>query len=130
MEEKEEAYKSPLFHLDSIQADMYKLFSLFYSGIGIIQRDSYEAAKGEDPEKILHLKNTLKEIIGQFNQVKERVRSRIEEIENTPVKTPEIEDLLKETRELDVVLKAKVEDMEKDLPLLQDYFSDMLKKSI
>ncbi|KAI5186150.1 hypothetical protein NEHOM01_1315 [Nematocida homosporus] len=117
-----ESDKSPLLYLDEIQVDIYRLLTLFYSGLGIVQRDSPVASSEQEasPDEVLRLENNIQEIIGQFNVTKERVLSRVSALEQMPVDEGKIERLLQESRELDELLKKKIEEFELELPLLKN----------
>lgn len=117
---------SPLFRLDEIQSNFYKLLSLFYSGIGIIQRDSPAENDKTEPDAILRLENNIKEIIGQFITTKDKLIEQIEDLERESIDFTEIDNLLKETRELDKILAEKVDTLKKELPLYKEYLYELI----
>ncbi|KAH9385876.1 uncharacterized protein NEMAJ01_0772 [Nematocida major] len=112
--------KAAIFHLDEVQSNFYKLLTLFYSGIGIIQRDAPARNERENPDALLRLENNIKEIIGQFITTKEKLKVRIEEIEGRTEEFSQLGALIEETRELDEVLLEKVALLEAELPLLKE----------
>ncbi|KAI5179750.1 hypothetical protein NEOKW01_0213 [Nematocida sp. AWRm80] len=148
----------PYLYLDEIQIDLYRLFNLYYSGLGIIQRDSPRKSDTSQGEDILRLENNIKEIIGQFIITKDRVLKRVSTLEeyhqdklsnstkqiDTLVNTretdsnlkrlkeedPEIYELIKRTRELDGILDKKIKRYNKELPLLNEYIEQLINETI
>lgn len=119
---------NPIFSLDEIQTNFYKLLSLFYSGIGIIQRDAPARNEKENTDAILRLENNIKEIIGQFITTKEKLMTRVDEIEKREKTAESLEELIEKTRTLDKELENKVELLESELPLLKESIDDLISE--
>ncbi|OAG28898.1 hypothetical protein NEDG_01037 [Nematocida displodere] len=119
---------SPLLYLDEIQVDLYKLFSLFYSGIGIIQRDAPAESEEKDTEAILRLENNVKEIIGHFITTKERLLKRVAALEAHPKEKEDLSPLVEETRRLDAILSSKISELKKDLPFFRDHVTQLINE--
>ncbi|KAI5166847.1 hypothetical protein NEIG_01831 [Nematocida sp. ERTm5] len=128
MPKTEEIEESPFFYLDEIQANFYKLFSLFYSGIGIIQRDSPAKNEKPDQDAILRLENNIKEIIGQFITTREKLEERILKIEKEKPSFDSLENLLEKTRELDKIMQNKVKVLEEELPLFREAVEEIIEE--
>lgn len=120
--------KSPFMYLDEIQIDILRLLSLFYTGIGIIQRDSPPKTKDiqVDPEEVVRLESNIKEIIGQLCATKKRITERVSKLKAEAINSDDISLLIKETRELDLKLEKKIAELEKDLPLFKEYIDEMI----
>ncbi|KAI5191153.1 hypothetical protein NECID01_1322 [Nematocida sp. AWRm77] len=117
--------------LDAIHTDMYKLLSLFYSGVGIIQRDA-PGEEREDKARAEALNAQIAEISSEFVQARDRLLQRVEELESKEKKKEKvsIEELLKETRELDAELKARIELFEKELPRFKEHVDKLIRDSV
>ncbi|KAI5192315.1 hypothetical protein NEMIN01_1944 [Nematocida minor] len=120
---------SPIFCLDEIQSNLYKLLSLFYSGIGIIQRDSPIDGEIEDADAILRLENNIKEIIGQFITTKDKLAAQIEALEGAASEFGSLDSLIEETRALDKALADKVNILELELPLYKEHLDQLIKEA-
>lgn len=123
------ASSSPLLYLDDIQADLYRLLSLFYSGVGIIQRDAPGDTEDSSPGQGPALEHTIQELSREFVAVKTQLRQRIAALENRPREEPPLAALLQETRELDQVLQAKVAAFEQELPWFKEHVAQLINRS-
>lgn len=123
---KEKESRTLLFTLDEVQADLYKLFGLFYSGLGIIQRDSPKQAEEKETDAILRLENNVKEIIGQYITTREQLQRNIRRLESIDPAEDALEALVEESRTLDVQLEARTAKMKKDIPLLEEYVKELI----
>lgn len=119
---------SSFFLLDEIQSNLYKLLSLFYSGIGIIQRDAPGEDSTADTDELLRLENNIKEIIGQFITTKEKLFEQIDALEKEKETFPSLDSLLQKTRELDRKLTKKISTIKKELPLFQDHLNELVEE--
>ncbi|KAI5135693.1 hypothetical protein NEAUS04_1028 [Nematocida ausubeli] len=122
----EDSDDSPFFYLDEIQSNLYKLLSLFYSGIGIIQRDSPPENQRADPDVILRLENNIKEIIGQFITTRQKLIDRISKLESEKSSFSCLPELLQKTRDLDVILEIKMKKLQEELPLLTEVIDELV----
>lgn len=120
--------------IDKLQSDIVHLLFLFYTSVGVIQRDASAAAldrdRGIETEQTLRMENNISELIGSLVTTKKRICEALQDLEGFLRDAEDngaITRLLEESQALDTQLREKMEETERELPLLKSFLEKRLK---
>jgi len=105
------------------------MLALFYSGVGIIQRDAPKHGGSADANEVSQLEGNVQEIIAHFTAATADLLSMVKDLEENSQEEEEIGDLIRITRELDAVLEEKIKRAEEDLPLFKEHFEKLVDRT-
>jgi hypothetical protein len=117
--------------ISELQAEVAHILFLFYTSIGIIQRDAPMLGAEEqkiETEASLRLENNTSELIGSMVTTRNRIMAKIGEIERMEECTEaELDRLREESSSLDRELQREIERMDADLPFFKRFLEKRLE---
>jgi hypothetical protein len=119
--------------ISEIQSEVAHILFLFYTSIGVIQRDAPPLGTGEQVESAhsLRLENNMSELIGSLVTTRRRVMEKCRELESLREECSEEElaRLKEESSLLDGDIKREIERMATDLPFFKRFLEKKLQES-
>lgn len=118
--------------IDGLQSEIVHLLFLFYTSIGVIQRDAPPLNPADpkhlETEQSLRIENNISELIGSIITTKNKITERIRALEEMYGKKAKrtMGPLAEESSLLDGEIREQIKEMERELP----FFKEFLEKKI